>query len=47
MPDILENIKSSKLLNSFLWQMFRQQKLGIVDVMIELSDKTKIKGEHG
>ena len=37
-----ETIRSSRLLNTFLWKRYRNQKLGILDVLIELNDDTKI-----
>ena len=38
----LDSIRSSRLLNTFLWKRYRNQKLGILDVLIELNDDTKI-----
>lgn len=38
----VEKIRKVKLLNTFLWRRYRNQKLGIVDVLVELNDDTKI-----
>ena len=38
----LETIRSCRLLNTFLWKRYRNQKQGILDVLIELNDDTKI-----
>lgn len=37
-----EEIKGSRLLNTFLWQRYHNQKLGILDVLVELKNGTKI-----
>ncbi|MBO5071013.1 MAG: Rpn family recombination-promoting nuclease/putative transposase [Roseburia sp.] len=38
----LEKIRSVRLLNTFLWRRYRWQKQGILDVLVELNDNTKI-----
>lgn len=38
----MEEIKDTRLLNTFLWRSYRQQKLGIVDALMELQNGTKI-----
>lgn len=38
----MEDIKSVRLLNTFLWKRFKKQKQGILDVVVELNDNTKI-----
>lgn len=38
----LERIKTVRLMNTFLWRRYRKQKLGILDVLVELNDETKI-----
>ena len=38
-------IKSVKLAHSFLWKRYRKQKLGILDVLVELNDDSKVKIE--
>ena len=35
-------IKSVKLAHSFLWKRYRKQKLGILDVLVELNDDSKV-----
>lgn len=44
--DVLElpltEIHSFRLMNPFLWRRFRREKLGILDVLAELNDSTKI-----
>lgn len=35
-------IKSVKLANPFLWKRYRKQKLGILDVLVELNDDSKV-----
>jgi len=38
----LEKIKDTKLMNTFLRRSFKQQKLGVVDALIEMRDGTRI-----
>jgi len=38
----LDTIKSVRMINTFLWQRFRKQKQGILDIQLELNDNTKI-----
>lgn len=38
----LDTIKSVRMMNTFLWQRFRKQKQGILDIQLELNDDTKI-----
>ena len=38
----MEEIRSSRLLNTFLWKRYRSQKQGILDVLIELNNNIKI-----
>ena len=38
----VERITSAKLLNPYLWRRFRKQKQGIVDVLVELDDHSKV-----
>ena len=38
----LNKIKSVRLANTFLWKMYRKQKLGILDVLLILNDNTKV-----
>ena len=38
----VEEIRSSRLLNTFLWKRYRGQKQGILDVLIELNNNIKI-----
>lgn len=38
----LEEIRSVRLCNSFLWKKHKMQKQGILDVLIELNDDTKV-----
>lgn len=38
----IEDIKSVRLSNTFLWKRYRMQKQGILDVLVELNDNTKI-----
>ncbi len=38
----LEEIHSLRPLNTFLWRRFQREKLGILDVLAELNDSTKI-----
>ena len=38
----IENIRSLKLRNTNLWRRYKYQKQGIVDVLLELNDDTKI-----
>ena len=38
----LNKIKSVRLANTFLWKMYRRQKLGILDVLLILNDNTKV-----
>ena len=38
----VEAIRSTRLLNTYLWRRFRYQKEGILDVLVELNDDTKI-----
>jgi predicted transposase/invertase (TIGR01784 family) len=35
-------IRSTRLLNTYLWRRYRYQKQGILDVLVELNDDTKI-----
>ncbi len=37
-----ESIKSIRLQNTFLWRRYKNQKLGIMDVLLEINDNTKI-----
>lgn len=41
----LEEIRSVRLANPYLWKRFRQQKQGILDVIIELNDDRKVNVE--
>lgn len=41
----VERIKSVRLLNTFLQKRYRKQKLGILDILVELDDGTKINFE--
>ena len=38
----VEAIRSTRLLNTYLWRRYRYQKQGILDVLVELNDDTKI-----
>lgn len=38
----VEDIRSVKLGNTFLWKRYRMQKQGILDVLVELNNRTKI-----
>lgn len=38
----MEEIRSTRLLNTFLWKRYRRQKQGILDVLIELNNDIKI-----
>ena len=38
----VEQIHSVRLSNTFLWKRYRRQKQGILDVLVELNDDTKI-----
>ncbi len=38
----LEQIKTVRLMNTFLWRRFQKQKQGILDIQLELNDNTKI-----
>ena len=38
----VEDIKSVRFSNTFLWKRYRRQKQGILDVLVELNDNTKI-----
>lgn len=38
----IEDIRSVRLSNTFLWKRYRMQKQGILDVLVELNDNTKI-----
>ena len=38
----IEQIHSVRLSNTFLWKRYRRQKQGILDVLVELNDDTKI-----
>lgn len=38
----VEMIRSTQLLNTYLWRRYRYQKQGILDVLVELNDDTKI-----
>lgn len=37
-----ESIRSTRIINSHLWRKYRSQKLGILDILIEMNDDTKI-----
>lgn len=41
----VEQIQSVRLLNTFLWKKYRNQKLGILDLLVELSDSSRINVE--
>ena len=41
----LEEIRSVRLANPYLWKRFRKQKQGILDVLIELNDDRKVNVE--
>lgn len=38
----VEKVRSVRLLNTFLWKRYRWQKQGILDVLVELNNNTKI-----
>lgn len=38
----LKNIKSVRIMNPFLWKRYKKQKLGILDIQLELNDDAKI-----
>lgn len=38
----VQEIKSAKLMNTFLWKRRREQKQGILDVLMEMNDNAKI-----
>lgn len=38
----LKDIKSVRILNPFLWKRYKRQKLGILDIQLELNNDTKI-----
>lgn len=38
----LEDIKSVRVVNPFLWRRYKRQKQGILDIQLELNDNTKI-----
>ena len=38
----VERLKSVKLINTYLWRRYREQKQGIVDVLVELDDHSKV-----
>lgn len=38
----VDRIRSTRLLNTHLWRRYRYQKQGILDVLVELNDDTKI-----
>ena len=38
----LDDIKSVRMMNTFLWKRFRNQKQGILDIQLALNDDTKI-----
>lgn len=38
----LEQIKTVRLMNTFLWRRFQKQKQGILDIQLELNDNTKV-----
>lgn len=38
----LEEIRSVRLVNTFLWKQFRKQKQGILDVVVELNSDSKV-----
>lgn len=40
-----EQIRSVRLLNTFLWKRFQNQKLGIMDLLAELSDGSRVNVE--
>lgn len=37
-----EQVRTTRLLNTFLWQQYRSQKLGILDVLVELENGTRV-----
>lgn len=39
---LLEDIKSVRMINPFLWKRYKKQKLGILDIQLTLNDDTKI-----
>lgn len=38
----VKKIRSVRLMNTFLWRRYRWQKQGILDVLVEFNDDTKI-----
>lgn len=38
----LNDIKSVRIINPFLWKRYKKQKLGILDIQLTLNDDTKI-----
>lgn len=38
----LEDIRSVRMMNPYLWKRYRSQKQGILDIQLELNDDTKI-----
>ena len=38
----LEEIRSARLANTFLWKRYRKQKQGILDVVVELNNDSKV-----
>ncbi len=38
----LKNIKSVRILNPFLWKRYKKQKMGILDIQLELNNDAKI-----
>ena len=36
------SVRRTRLLNTYLWRRYRYQKQGILDVLVELNDDTKI-----
>lgn len=38
----LNDIKSVRMMNPFLWKRYRKEKLGILDIQLTLNDDTKI-----
>ena len=41
----VENIRSARLVNTFLWRQYRRQKQGILDVLLELDDGSRVNVE--
>lgn len=38
----IEDIRTARLANTFLWRRYRKQKQGILDVLVEMNDDTKV-----